>query len=85
MEFVSTKDDKAHTLFDKIKAEKVALGEEFGRDFLEQILDTLEYMHGQGVVHRDIKPDNILIDSEGNYKIADFGMATDQNINELKD
>ena len=46
MEFVSTKDDKAHTLFDKIKAEKVALGEEFGRDFLEQILDTLEYMHG---------------------------------------
>ena len=32
-----------------------------------------------------MKPENILIDSQGNYQIADFGLATDKNINELRD
>ncbi|MBI4871972.1 MAG: serine/threonine protein kinase [Candidatus Riflebacteria bacterium] len=40
-----------------------------------QVLEGLEAAHEQGVVHRDIKPDNILIDAEGNAKIADFGIA----------
>ncbi|CAD6896502.1 unnamed protein product [Tilletia laevis] len=39
------------------------------------MLDGLQYLHSQGVVHRDIKPDNILLDSNGMIKYVDFGAA----------
>jgi tRNA A-37 threonylcarbamoyl transferase component Bud32 len=40
-----------------------------------QIARTLDYAHRAGVIHRDIKPSNVLLTSEGNAKIADFGIA----------
>jgi len=42
---------------------------------IQQTAEALDYAHSQGVVHRDIKPQNILISEEGNPKITDFGIA----------
>jgi serine/threonine-protein kinase len=44
-------------------------------EVLEQLLDALEYSHSRGVIHRDIKPGNILISQMGVAKISDFGIA----------
>lgn len=45
-------------------------------DILRQILDGLKYVHNKGLVHRDLKPDNIMIaDKNHNVKIIDFGLA----------
>ncbi|KAK4478179.1 hypothetical protein RD792_017461 [Penstemon davidsonii] len=42
---------------------------------LKEILSALSYLHGQGHLHRDIKSGNILIDSNGHIKLADFGVS----------
>ena len=42
---------------------------------VRQIAQALDYAHSQKIVHRDIKPGNIMIDGEGNVKVLDFGLA----------
>jgi serine/threonine protein kinase len=45
------------------------------RLFLAEISLALEYVHGQGLVFRDLKLENILVDEEGHIRLSDFGMA----------
>ncbi len=44
-------------------------------DIMKQITAAISHAHHNGIIHRDIKPQNILIDHEGNVKITDFGIA----------
>ncbi len=42
---------------------------------MDQLLDALGYAHAHGVVHRDVKPDNVFVSPAGRVKLADFGIA----------
>lgn len=44
-------------------------------DYFTQLMDGLEYLHSQGVVHKDIKPGNLLLTLDHTLKISDFGVA----------
>src|SRR3989449_7505262 len=43
---------------------------------LRDVASALAYAHGQGVIHRDVKPDNILLENNGRVLVADFGIAS---------
>jgi serine/threonine protein kinase len=52
-----------------------AFDEDSAKYYIAQIVLALEYLHAKGVIHRDLKPDNILIDGEGHIKLTDFGLS----------
>ncbi|KAJ8896031.1 hypothetical protein PR048_001372 [Dryococelus australis] len=55
------------------------LKEDMARFYLAELLLALMSLHNMGYVHRDVKPDNLLLDSGGHLKLADFGSASRLN------
>jgi len=70
-------------LFDFI-AQTGKFSEEVARFYFHQLCDAFEYLHGNGVSHRDMKPENIMLDSDFNLKVADFGFSSNKALNETR-
>ena len=75
LEYVQDKDGgPAQTLHQRLRSgDPLTLGE--ASKFIAQIGEAVAYAHEKGVVHRDIKPGNILLDARGNARLLDFGIA----------
>ena len=58
-----------------------SFSEDVCRYFFHQLVEGIEYIHEQGISHRDLKTQNILLDKRYNLIIADFGIATMKEIN----
>ena len=65
---------EGHTLYDEIAAGK-AFGEVEALEIILQVAGALEHAHKQGLIHRDVKPKNIIITDDGQVKLADMGLA----------
>jgi serine/threonine protein kinase/Tfp pilus assembly protein PilF len=73
MEFVDGASLKTILEDHKLKGKLLPL--ELVLDYATQIVEGLSAAHGKGIVHRDIKTDNLMVTSEGRLKIMDFGLA----------
>ena len=61
------------------------MSEREARHIFKQIIEAINYCHTNNIVHRDIKVENLLLDSYGNVKLADFGFSSTFKSGELLD
>ena len=55
--------------------DRQGLGTPIVKRFMSQLVEGIRFCHAHRVLHRDLKPQNLLIDRDGNLKLADFGLA----------
>jgi len=70
-------------LFDYTVKSQPRLPEREARRIFQQIVAGVEHIHGRGVVHRDLKLENIFMDTDGNAKIGDFGLSAEWRAGEV--
>lgn len=70
MEYVS-----GRSLEEVLRTENGALPLDTALQVTQELAEALDYAHAQGIVHRDVKPSNIIVATDGHPKIADFGIA----------
>ncbi|KAH6921351.1 hypothetical protein HPB50_027661 [Hyalomma asiaticum] len=63
------------SLFDYV-VQRERLDEDEARHFFRQIVSPVAYVHRRGYAHRDLKPDNLLLDTDGNILLIGFGLCT---------
>ena len=71
--YIASEYVEGETLRERLKREPLNLKESL--DVAVQIMSALAAAHGAGVIHRDIKPDNVMIRPDGLAKLLDFGIA----------
>ncbi len=49
--------------------------EDVARFYIAELILSVESLHMMNFIHRDLKPDNVLIDNEGHLKLSDFGLC----------
>ena len=76
MEFIDAVD-----LGERLESKSITL--EFSLALVEQIGSALQYLHEQGIVHRDVKPGNILVKEDGHAILADFNLIFDESATAL--
>jgi len=59
----------------EILDEHSLLDEDIAKFLTAELILAMRYMHARGVIFRDLKPENILLDSAGHMRLADFGLA----------
>ena len=65
---------EGESLADRI-AREGPVREDLVMTWADELLDALEFCHGQGVIHRDIKPQNVIIRADGHAVLVDFGLV----------
>ena len=60
------------------------LPENIAKSLIKLILNGLQYLHSKNMIHRDVKPHNILLDFQFQPKLSDFGLSRDRNTQQLQ-